>query len=247
MTKHITTSQYGGPLTNHMPKPNMQSKTICPNILCYNQILIFSFRVVRLQYGQTYSHYSHNIPNYPNIYFYFNPTAPSQFIMPLLLQFDFTNGTLCRRVPIPVVTFPIQISLLFLIFVVAYLLFAYAATVTAVHMFYVTVSANSLHTPLFGLERIINATPRIYLSYNFLPTIAPSFCRTQYPFLSSCPLCNFSYALFVVVNNQTYISMSNIILYSLFKYQLLPLNFSHSAPSLRSSNAFPFLSAPCFL
>ena len=41
MTKHITTSQYGGPLTNHMPKPNMQSKTICPNILCYNQILIF--------------------------------------------------------------------------------------------------------------------------------------------------------------------------------------------------------------
>ena len=79
MTKHITTSQYGGPLPNHMPKPNMQIKTTCPNIICYNQILIFSFRVVRRQYGQTYSHYSRNIPNSPIIYFYFNPTGPYQF------------------------------------------------------------------------------------------------------------------------------------------------------------------------
>ena len=61
MTKHITTSQYGGPLPTHMPKPNMQSKTICPNILCYNQILIFSFRVVRLQYGQTYDSHTMTI------------------------------------------------------------------------------------------------------------------------------------------------------------------------------------------
>ena len=61
MTKHITTSQYGGPLPTHMPKPNMQSKTICPNIICYNQILIFSFRVVRLQYGQTYDSHTMTI------------------------------------------------------------------------------------------------------------------------------------------------------------------------------------------
>ena len=61
MTKHITTSQYGGPLPNHMPKSNMQSKTICPNIICYNQILIFSFRVVRLQYGQTYDSHTMTI------------------------------------------------------------------------------------------------------------------------------------------------------------------------------------------
>ena len=206
MTKHITTSQYGGPLPTHMPKPNMQSKTICPNIICYNQILIFSFRVVRLPYGQTYSHYSHNIPNYPNIYFYFNPTAQSQFIMLLLLQFDFTNGTLFWCVPIPVVTFPIQISLLFLIFVVAYLLVAYAATVTAVHMLYVTVSANSLHTLFFGLERII-AMPH----HEFTSPII-SYQRLPLPFAVLNTLS------FPLIPSATFLTLCLLLL--MFKYSL---------------------------
>ena len=189
MTKHITTPQYDDPLTNHMPKHNMPSQIICPNTICYNQIIIFSFRVVRLPYGQTYSHYSHNIPNYPNIYFYFNPTAQSQFIMLLLLQFDFTNGTLFWCVPIPVVTFPIQISLLFLISIVAYLLVAYAATVTAVHMLYVTVSANSLHTLALGLERIIAMPHHEFtspiISYQRLPLPFAVLNTLSFPLIPS--------------------------------------------------------------
>ena len=188
MTKHITTSQYGGPLPTHMPKPNMQSKTICPNIICYNQILIFSFRVVRLPYGQTYSHYSCNIPNYQIIYF-ISILLPPPNLMLLLLQFNFTNGTLFWRAPIPVVTFPIQISLLFLIFVVAYLLVAYAATVTAVHMLYVTVSANSLHTLFFGLERIIAMPHHEFtspiISYQRLPLPFAVLNTLSFPLIPS--------------------------------------------------------------
>ena len=62
-------------------------RTICPNIICYNQIIIVSFHVDPPQYGQTYSYYSCNIPNHLIIYFYFNPTAPN--LMPLLFTIRF--------------------------------------------------------------------------------------------------------------------------------------------------------------
>ena len=188
MTKHITTPQYDDPLTNHMPKHNMPSQIICPNTICYNQIIIFSFCVDRLQYGQTYSHYSCNIPNYPIIYF-ISILLPPPNLMLLLLQFDFTNGTLFRCLPIPVVTFPIQISLLFLISIVAYLLVAYAATVTAVHMLYVTVSANSLHTLFFGLERIIAMPHHEFtspiISYQRLPLPFAVLNTLSFPLIPS--------------------------------------------------------------
>ena len=88
MTKHITTPQYDDTAPNHMPKHNMPRRTICPNIICYNQILIVSFHVDPPQYGQTYSYYSLcNIPNHLIIYFYFNPTAPN--LMPLLFTIQF--------------------------------------------------------------------------------------------------------------------------------------------------------------
>ena len=135
-----------------MPKHNMPSQIICPNTICYNQIIIFSFCVDRLQYGQTYSHYSCNIPNYPIIYF-ISILLPPPNLMLLLLQFYFTNGTLFWRLPIPVVTFPIQISLLFLISIVAYLLVAYATTVTAVHMMYITIPENSIHALACGRQQ----------------------------------------------------------------------------------------------